>query len=172
MNATFYFENNAQAEQFSKELRKCFILSIVSGKVVEIYNFSHIKEEFKGDVLGIAKKVYKEVTTDMTAVDKFARMTLEECIDLWNEYATDQFNQLVEIHPMEDEDWWNHLAKEMGAWDLMHFVWNSGERFNDSDLYFAYLEDYCEFVSFSTKQELVERIGEEFFIDTLTNMEG
>lgn len=171
MNATFYFENTTQAERFSKSLRECFILSIVSGKMVEIYNFSMIKEECKKDVLGMAKKIYREVTTDMNAVDKFANMTMQECIDLWNEYATDQFHQLVEIHPMEDENWWNHLAKELGAWDLMHFVWNSGEDFNDSDMYFAYLDDVCHFISFSTKQEFVEHIGEQFFIDTLTSLE-
>ena len=171
MNATFYFENKAQAEKFSKELRKCFILSITCDKVVEIYNFSMIKEECKRDVLGMAKKIYKEVTTDMNAVDKFHNLTMDECIDLWNKYATDQFHQLSEIRPMEDEKWWNRLANELGAWDFMHFVWNSGENFNDSDLFFAYNEDFCEFFSFSTKQELVERIGEQFFIDVLTNEE-
>lgn len=171
MNTSFYFENKAQAEKFYKELRKCFILSTVSGKVVEIYNFPMIRDEYKKDVLGMAKRIYKEVITDMSAVDKFQQMTMQECIDLWNEYATDQFHKLVAIHPMEDEDWWNRLAKELGAWDMMHFVWHSGENFNDSDLYFAYLEDNCQFFSFSTKQELVERIGEQFFIDTLTNLE-
>lgn len=170
MNTTFYFENKAQAEQFAKELRKCFILPVIYEHRVEIYNFSLVKDEYKDNVLRLAKKIYKEVATDMSAVDKFANMTLHECIHLWNESA-DQFHQLSKIQPMENEAWWNHLAKELGAWDMMHYVWHSGEDFNDSDLFFAYLEDGCQFFSFSTKQELVEHVGEQFFIDTLTNLE-
>lgn len=167
MNTTFYFENKAQAEQFSRELRKCFILSVVSGTMVEIYNFALIKEECKKDVLGMARKIYKEVVSDMTAQEKLEKMTLQECIDLWND-SVDQYHQLTKIQPMENEEWWNYLAPTIGVWDFMHQLWNSGERFNDSDRYFVYIEDACEFVSFSTKQELVELMG-EFFIDELTN---
>lgn len=171
MNATFYFENTTQAERFGNALRECFIHSVTSGKMVEIYNFSMIKEEYKKHVLVTAKAIYKEVITDAGAVEKFQKMSMQECIDFWNEYATDQFNQLVSIHPMEDESWWNHLARELGAWDLMHFVWDSRENFNDSDLYFLYIENNCRFFSFSTKQEFVEYMGNDFFLDTLANLE-
>ena len=172
MNTKFYFESRSQAERFSNELRKCFILSVINEKAVEIYNFSMIKEEYKKNVLGMAKKIFNEVITDMSAVNEFHQMTMTECIDLWNECATDQFHQLSFIKPMEDEGWWNHLAQKLGAWDLMHFVWHSAENFNDSDKYFGYIEDNCEFFSFSTKQELVERIGEDFFVDNLLNNEN
>lgn len=102
-----------------------------------------------------------------SAEDVIKSMTLQECIDMWNE-STDQFHQLSKMQPMDDEKWWNHLAKELGAWDLMHFVWNSGEDFNDTDMYFVYIEDGCTFFSFSTKQELMELMG-DFFIDEITN---
>jgi hypothetical protein len=169
MNTTFYFENKAQAERFCKELRQSFILATCHNNVAEIYNFAMIKDEYKSSVLGIAKKIYRNVYSDLSAREKLQQMTMQDCIDLWNERATDMYHQLSFIKPMDDENWWNHLAKELGAWDLMHFVWHSGEDFNDSDMYFGYIEDGCEFFSFSTKQELIERIGEEFFIDNLTN---
>lgn len=169
MNTTFYFENKAQAERFCKELRKSFILATCHNNVAEIYNFAMIKDEYKSSVLGIAKKIYHNVYCDLSAREKLQQMSMIDCIELWNERATDMYHQLSYIKPMEDESWWNHLSSKLGAWDLMHFVWNSGENFNDSDMYFGYIEDGCEFFSFSTKQELIERIGEEFFLDNLTS---
>ena len=109
--------------------------------------------------------MYTRVVTDAELI--LNSMTLQECIEMWNE-STDQFHQLSKMQPMDNEDWWNHLAKELGAWDLMHFVWNSGEDFNDTDRFFVYVEDACIFFSFSTKQELMEYM-KEFFIDEITN---
>jgi hypothetical protein len=103
----------------------------------------------------------------VSAEDILKSMTLQECIDMWNE-STDRFHQLSKMQPMENEEWWNHLAKELGAWDMMHFLWKSGENFNDSDMYFVYVEDGCTFFSFSTKQELMELMG-EFYIDEIIN---
>lgn len=106
-------------------------------------------------------------TRVMDAEQILNSMTLQDCIKLWNE-SLDQFHQLSKMQPMENENWWNRLAKELGAWDLMHFVWNSGEDFNDTDRFFVYVEDGCTFFSFSTKLELMERM-KEFFIDEITN---
>lgn len=96
-------------------------------------------------------------------------MTMQDCINFWDEHASDHYHRLTCIKPMEDEDWWNYLATKLGAWNLMHYVWNSGEHFNDKDMYFAYIEDDCRFFSFSTKQELIEQVGKDFFIDNLMN---
>ena len=101
------------------------------------------------------------------AEERLNQMSLDDCIAMWNS-CLDQFHQLSKMQPMENENWWNHLAKELGAWDLMHFVWNSGDDFNETDKYFAYVEDGCTFFSFSTKQELMEYM-KEFFIDEITN---
>ena len=148
MNATFYFKNEQQAERFSRSLRECFILSIISGKMVEIYNFSMIKEECKKDVLGIAKRIYKEVVTDMGAVDKFANMTMQECIDMWNEYATDQFNQLVAIHPMEDEpDWcyqWNSEQEDTYGYYDIYVLMQRNEDWNGNTMYVTEIGYYFE----------------------------
>lgn len=168
MNATFTFENESQAERFGKELSARFINSIPCRNMVEVYNYSFLETACKNLILFIAKEHCKDVVTDASAVEKFQQMNIHECIALWNGYL-DQFHQLSYIKPMEDADWWNRLAKELGAWDMMHFVWNSGADFNDADMYFTYLEDNCTFFSFSTKQELVEYVGEQFFIDALDN---
>lgn len=170
MNATFTFENEIQAERFGKELGKRFINSIPYRNMVEVYNYSFLENQCKNLIHAIAREHCMGVITDASAVERLQQMTLQECIDLWNEYL-DQFHQLSYIKPMEDEDWWNHLAKELGAWDMMHFVQNSGADFNDADMHFAYIEDNCTFFSFSTKQELVEYTGEQFFIDILDNLE-
>jgi hypothetical protein len=43
--------------------------------------------------------------------------------------------------------------------------------FNNSDYWFFLDEEEMRVISFSTKQELIEQIGEDFFIETLMNGE-
>lgn len=94
-------------------------------------------------------------------------MSLTDCIDLWNEKACDHYCRFVAIHKMSEEEWWNALSKHIGAWDLIHVVIGSGEDFNDSDEYFFFDEGIWQMRSFSTKQEMIEVIGKNFFIDEL-----
>lgn len=121
-------------------------------------------------VANLSEKQIEPLCKEEQAERELAKMSLEDCIKMWNE-STDQFHQLSKMQPMENEGWWNHLAKELGAWDLMHFIWNSGEDFNDTDKYFMYEEDGCKFFSFSTKQELLEAVGKDMFIEELINRE-
>lgn len=101
----------------------------------------------------------------------FRKMDTMDCINYWNESAVDHYCKAWEIHEMGDEDWWNYLSNELGAWDLIQAVLSAGEHFNDSDKYFFYDEDCNHMRSFSTKQELIEQIGDDFFIENLTNEE-
>lgn len=103
------------------------------------------------------------------AIKKFEQMSLTDCIDLWNEKACDHYCRFMAIHKMSEEEWWNALSKHIGAWDLIHVVIGSGEDFNDSDEYFFFDEGNWKMRSFSTKQEMIEVIGEDFFIDELVN---
>lgn len=98
-------------------------------------------------------------------------MSTQDCINYWNKSACDHYCRFWEIHEMGDENWWNQLSEHLGAWNLIQAVLSSGEQFNDSDMWFFYDEDYCHMVSFNTKQELIEQIGEDFFIENLTNEE-
>lgn len=102
-------------------------------------------------------------TLGTRAKERLNKMTLEECINYWNEKSGDHYHRLTAIHPMEDEERWNYLAGEIGAWDFFHQLSNSND-FNDSDKFFGYIEDSCEFFSISTKQELME-LMEDWFIE-------
>ena len=101
--------------------------------------------------------------------EKFNKMTIEDCIEYWNDKATENFSKDWEIHEMDDEDRWNWLSNYLGAWDMLHAVMNAGEDFNDKDRWFFYDVDCGDMKSFSTKQELIEMIGEDFFIENMTN---
>lgn len=98
---------------------------------------------------------------------RLEQMSMEDCIKFWNEHSGDHYHRFTEIRPMEDEDRWNELAGHLGAWDFFHYLTNSGENFNDSDRFFGYIEDSCEFFSFSTKSELLSYITEDWFIEEL-----
>lgn len=98
---------------------------------------------------------------------RLEQMSMEDCIKFWNERNGDHYHRFNEIRPMEDEDRWNELAGHLGAWNFFHYLANSGENFNDSDRFFGYIEDSCEFFSFSTKSELLSYITKDWFVEEL-----
>lgn len=98
---------------------------------------------------------------------RLEQMSMEDCIKFWNDRSGDHYHRFTEIRPMEDEDRWNEIAGHLGAWDFFHYLANSGENFNDSDRFFGYIEDSCEFFSFSTKSELLSYITEDWFVEEL-----
>ena len=101
------------------------------------------------------------------AEKKLKQMTMLDCINMWNEKAVDQYCREMAINAMDCEQWWNTLSEYLGAWDLIHVVLNAGDNFNDTDLYFFYDKDAGYMNSFSTKQELVDKVGKQFFIDQI-----
>lgn len=98
---------------------------------------------------------------------RLEQMSMEDCIKFWNERNGDHYHRFTEIRPMEDEGRWNEIAGHLGAWDFFHYLTNSGEHFNDSDRFFGYIEDSCEFFSFSTKSELLSYITKDWFVEEL-----
>lgn len=98
---------------------------------------------------------------------RLEQMSMEDCIKFWNDRSGDHYHRFNEIRPMEDEDRWNEIAGHLGAWNFFHYLTNSGENFNDSDRFFGYIEDSCEFFSFSTKSELLSYITEDWFVEEL-----
>jgi hypothetical protein len=97
-------------------------------------------------------------------------MTLEDCIEMWNEHATDHYCRYIEIHETEDDDWWTRLAEEYGAHYLVYDIVNSVKEktFCQYDEYFFYNVDDCRLYSFTDKQEMMKIIG-EWFIEELIN---
>jgi hypothetical protein len=114
---------------------------------------------------------YRETRAFISKADiahkRLEQMSMEDCIKFWNDRSSDHYHRFNEIRPMEDEDRWNELAGHLGAWDFFHYLTNSGENFNDSDRFFGYIEDSCEFFSFSTKSELLSYITEDWFVEEL-----
>jgi hypothetical protein len=105
--------------------------------------------------------------TQEQAKRQFEQMSMHDCINMWNNTAADHYSRELAINDMECEQWWNTLSEYLGAWDLIHVVINSGDNFNDSDKYFFFDKESNCMRSFSTKQELIQQIGENFFIDHL-----
>lgn len=105
------------------------------------------------------------------AYERLRAMSTHDCINYWNDNAVDHYCRLWRIYAMSDLVAWNGLARELGAWDLIQAVLNAGEHFNDSDMFFFYDVECNHIRSFNTKQELLEQVGEDFFIVSLTNEE-
>lgn len=92
---------------------------------------------------------------------------MQDCINLWNDKAVDHYCREMAINEMSCEQWWNTLSEYLGAWDLIHVVIQSGDNFNDSDMFFFFDKESGCMRSFSTKDEMIQQIGEDFFIDQL-----
>lgn len=95
------------------------------------------------------------------------KMTLSDCITMWNESASDNHQKMWEIHAMDENAWWDYLAKELGGFGLMTSVRQSAE-FDTSEEWFFYDVD-CECLrSFSLKSDLLDYVGEDFFLNEIT----
>ena len=105
------------------------------------------------------------------AVKRLKEMTFEECVEFCDSINCDHYDRFTEIHRMADMEWWNELAEELSAWELIQSVLSSGETFHDTDMYFFYNSEDDKIYSFSTKQELIERMTEDWFVDNLMNEE-
>ena len=97
-------------------------------------------------------------------------MSLEEGINYWNKKNCDHYCRLNGISKMEDEDRWDEIATELGAWTFYRQL-SLSDKFNDSDRYFGYIHDSCEFFSVSTKQELMELMEDWFTDEILVDIE-
>lgn len=104
------------------------------------------------------------------AYERFERMSLQDCIDMWNESACDHYMRAYEIHETDDAQWWDWLANEIdGICDFIRYLANSGQSFNVRDKYFFYDKEIQQFFSFDTKAELIDIIQDDFFIEELIN---
>ena len=95
------------------------------------------------------------------------KMTLSDCITMWNESASDHHQKMWEIHAMDDNAWWNNLALLLGGFDLVQSVRHSAE-FDTSEAWFFYDVDLGHLRSFNFKSDLLDYIGEDFFLNEIT----
>lgn len=96
-------------------------------------------------------------------------MSLEQCIKMWNDSAKDHYMWEYTIRDMGEDSWWEWLVKKAGGLRFVYDLLDSGKRFNLYDMYFFYDMEGKMFVSFSTKQEFLDAVGEEFFINEIKN---
>ena len=100
-------------------------------------------------------------------------MSLKECITMWNNGATDMRQRSAEIYEVEDDERWEWLSNELGAYYLIGDVVKSSKenKFCHYDRYFFYDENNCYFYSFEDKDDLMKHT-EEWFIEVLINREN
>lgn len=98
-------------------------------------------------------------------------MSLEECIEMFNDKVTDGFFFRSTIHEVDDHSWWSALFYNRHASALVIELLVSAEesKFDRADNYFVYNEEDYVFCSFSIKEDLVEITGEDFFLDEIIN---
>ena len=151
---------NCNDDEFAKELFAKYALL----PPFESDNYTYFNTDKDYVLDADADGVY--MFTRVSATARIKQMTLQDCIEFWNDNAVDKYCSCIQIHKMSDLKWWDRLTSEIGGWDFAHVVLNSLDTFNDTDMYFAYVEDPARLVSFSTKQELMEMF-EEWFIETI-----
>ena len=96
-------------------------------------------------------------------------MSFEECRKMWNESARDNDMVSYIINDIDNDTWWEYLAVKAGGFRLISDLLSSGDRFNLTDLYFFYDKEGGTLISFSTKQEFIEAVEEDFFINEIMN---
>lgn len=98
-------------------------------------------------------------------------MSLEECINTFNRKKQEGFFYRSTIHDMIDDSWWNALFNNRRAGDMALYLLVSAEesKFDRADLYFFFDEEDDIFYSFSVKEDLMEIVGEDFFLEEIEN---
>lgn len=94
------------------------------------------------------------------------KMTLPECITMWNESACDHYMRLWRVEPMDNEEWWESLGKELGGYELSKAIRSArmGDKVYE---FFFYDVDYNVIRPFNTKQEFIDQVGEDFFLNEI-----
>ena len=106
---------------------------------------------------------------ELEAKEILRGMSFEDCINMWNDSVADHYVRTYEIHEIVYDKWWEWIVKEAGGFNFVYDLLSSGDRFNLTDMYFFYDIECNQFVSFSTKQELIEAVEEDFFINEIMN---
>lgn len=104
--------------------------------------------------------------TQKQAEKRLKEMTLQEMIDLWND-KVEMYEKTMLIGEMDDVEHWDFLGSELGGYELMRFIINSGETFHEPDDFVFCCSESEQVFSFSTKQGLLEVLDKEWFIQEL-----
>lgn len=103
--------------------------------------------------------------------ERVKAMTTEELIRLWNGHVADHYCRGLEIHRLNDFEWWGYLANDLGAADLIERLFESelNDWFSPNDLYFYFNEEEGLFHSFTDKENIFDALDIAVFVEILMN---
>lgn len=103
--------------------------------------------------------------------ERVKAMPLEDLISIWNTQVADHYCRGLEIHRVNDFEWWGYLANDLGAADLVERLFESelNDWFMPNDLYFYYDDESNLFYSFTDKEDIFNALDIAVFIETLMN---
>ena len=101
--------------------------------------------------------------------ERVKAMPLEDLISIWNNQVADHYCRCIEVHRVNDFEWWGWLANELGAADLVERLFESelNDWFMPNDLYFYYDDESNLFHSFTDKDDIFDALDITCFIDIL-----
>ena len=108
---------------------------------------------------------------ELEAKEILRGMSFGDCMKMWNKSAAYHNMKFFEIREMDESWYWEWLVSELGGFNFVADLLNSRETFNLTDRFFFYDSNGYKFISFSTKQEFIEVIEEDFFINEIMNQE-
>ena len=164
MNITFYFMTEEQAKDFADKLTSLRVSAEVRHFSVQIPNFPMMEDSYRDNIFVTAQEICDKFRCDYNAKLTLADMSLDDCIVMWNN-RLDQFNRSAEIHEMDDDKWWDVLAKEVGTWNLIRATEDGV--FDRRDQFFFFCENSYRLYSFSNKAELMKIANEDYFIEMI-----
>ena len=105
--------------------------------------------------------------SEIRAKNILNEMTIEDIISLLNDWLDREGcgnYKYCKIKEMTNKPFWRELIAYYGGSNIISTIIHSRE-FRFTDKYFYYDDDLSKFISFSTKEQLIDRIGEEAIID-------
>lgn len=105
--------------------------------------------------------------------ERVKAMSVGDLISIWNTQVADHYCRGLEIHRMNDFEWWGYLANDLGAADLIERLFESelNDWFMPNDLYFYLNEEEGLFHSFTDKEDIFDALDITCFIDILMESE-
>lgn len=101
--------------------------------------------------------------------ERVRAMGVDQLIDLWNERVADHYCRCIEVHRMNDREWWGWLANELTPAELIERLFESelNDWFMPNDLYFYYNDEEGLFHSFTDKDDIFDALDILVFMEML-----
>ena len=100
------------------------------------------------------------------ATERVRQMELAELIEMWNDHANEEREDLLQVREMDDISWWEFVKRELTMGDFIFYLCRSSEEhlFEYHDEYFFCDVEADRIYSFTTAEQFLEIVGKNFFI--------